>query len=213
MRKREEYKNQYYNTVMFSLAMVILIFILAFKINVQGKEIIPYEMDEQEIVKMEQVEITKQIKTPPPPPRPVVPVEVPDEEVIEDEIIDLNADLDLDAPLDLPPPPPPVEDDEPEIFVVVEQQPELIGGIASLQKGIKYPDIARKAGIEGRVFVQFVVDENGNVLNPVVVRGIGGGCDEEAIKAVKRQKFIPGRQRGRPVKVKYSLPVVFRLQN
>lgn len=213
MRKREEYKNQYYNTVMFSLAMVILIFILAFKINVQGKEIIPYEMDEQEIVKMEQVEITKQIKTPPPPPRPVVPVEVPDEEVIEDEIIDLNADLDLDAPLDLPPPPPPVEDDEPEIFVVVEQQPELIGGIASLQKGIKYPDIARKAGIEGRVFVQFVVDENGDVLNPVVVRGIGGGCDEEAIKAVKRQKFIPGRQRGRPVKVKYSLPVVFRLQN
>ncbi|MDV7394015.1 energy transducer TonB, partial [Arthrospira platensis SPKY1] len=96
--------------------------------------------------------------------------------------------------------------------MVVEQQPELIGGIAKLQSNIRYPEIARKAGIEGRVFVQFVVDEQGNVNNPVVIRGIGGGCDEEALKAVQKAKFKPGMQRGRPVKVRYSLPIVFKLQ-
>jgi protein TonB len=213
MRQKEYYKVYYHNTVMISLSIVILLFLTAFNITWEGDEVIPYEMDEQEVVQMEQVEITQQLKTPPPPPRPQVPVEVPDEEVIEDEIIDLNADLDLDAPLDLPPPPPPVEDDEPEIFVVVEQQPEVVGGMKSIYKNLKYPDIARKAGIEGRVILQFIVDEKGNVIDPQVVRGIGGGCDEQAIEAVKKVTFKPGMQRGRPVKVRFSLPIVFKLQN
>ncbi len=89
--------------------------------------------------------------------------------------------------------------------------PELKGGLASVQNRIKYPEMALKAGIEGRVVVQFVIDEKGNVTNPVVVRGIGGGCDEEALKAVKEAKFEPGRQRGKPVMVRYSLPVTFKL--
>jgi protein TonB len=61
--------------------------------------------------------------------------------------------------------------------------------------------------------VQFVIDERGNVNNPVVVRGIGGGCDEAAVEAVKKAKFTPGMQRGRPVKVSYTLPVTFRLSS
>ncbi|MEO1022865.1 MAG: energy transducer TonB, partial [Bacteroidota bacterium] len=158
---------------------------------------------------------TKQIETPPPPPRPPVPVEVPNDEIIEDEILDLDAELDLDGPLDLPPPPPPSDDEpEEEVFVVVEQMPELKGGIRGLQKKVVYPEMARRAGIEGRVILQFVVDERGEVVNPRVVRSIGGGCDEAALEALKKYgKFKPGMQRGRPVKVQFSLPIVFKLAN
>jgi periplasmic protein TonB len=97
--------------------------------------------------------------------------------------------------------------------VVVEQMPELIGGLAELQSRIRYPEMARRAGIEGRVYVQFIVNERGEVEDPRVIRGIGGGCDEEAIRAVQQAQFRPGMQRGRPVRVQYSLPIVFRLQN
>ena len=98
-----------------------------------------------------------------------------------------------------------------EVFMVVEQMPELIGGLGSIQKRIKYPELAKLSGIEGRVFIQFVVDENGNVLDPVVVKGIGGGCDEEAMRALSLAKFKPGKQRGETVKVKMSIPITFRL--
>ena len=90
--------------------------------------------------------------------------------------------------------------------------PELVGGIGGLQKRVKYPEIAKKAGVEGTVFLQFIVDEQGNVVDPVVLRGIGAGCDEEALKAIRTAKFSPGMQRGKPVKVKFSLPVRFRLK-
>ena len=100
-----------------------------------------------------------------------------------------------------------------EVFMIVENMPELIGGLASIQSNIKYPDIAKKAGIEGRVFVQFVVDENGKVQDPLVVRGIGAGCDEEAVRAVQLAKFKPGTQRGKAVKVKMSIPITFKLKD
>ena len=104
------------------------------------------------------------------------------------------------------------EEQEQEIFMVVENQPELIGGMKSLQQSVDYPDFAKKAGIEGRVIVQFVVDEQGNVVDPKVTRGVHKLLNEEAIKAVKEQKFKPGKQRGQAVKVQMSLPVTFRLQ-
>ena len=89
--------------------------------------------------------------------------------------------------------------------------PVLIGGMGNLQKQVKYPETARQAGIEGRVIVQFIVSETGSVINPKVIRGIGGGCDEAAIEAVKKVTFEPGSQRGVPVPVQFSLPIVFRL--
>lgn len=102
-------------------------------------------------------------------------------------------------------------EDNPELFVVVEQMPEPIGGMQAIYNKVTYPEIARKAGIEGRVVVQFVVDKEGNVVNPQVIRGIGGGCDEAAINAVKDVKFKPGMQRGQNVAVQFQLPIVFRL--
>lgn len=99
-----------------------------------------------------------------------------------------------------------------DFFVVVEDMPELIGGLASIQREIRYPEMARRAGIEGRVFIQFIVNEQGDVENPQIIRGIGGGADEEALRVVRQAKFTPGMQRGRPVRVQYSLPISFRLQ-
>lgn len=196
------------------LVVTLLLFIIAFKVDLRSSEAVVITAVEQEAVKMEEVEQTKQIEKPPPPPRPPVPVEVPNDQIVEEGDFDIDMEMDLDAALDLPPPPPPAEEEkEPEVFIVVEKQPELVGGLGNLQKTIVYPEIARKAGIEGRVFVEFVVDERGRVLNPRVIRGIGGGCDEAALAAVAKAKFKPGMQRGRPVKVKYSLPIVFKLQS
>ncbi len=198
------------------MVAALLLLILAFRANLQRGEGMEIQTLEQEVVQMEDILQTKQIQKPPPPPRPPVPVEVPNDEIIEDDDLDLDASLDIEEPLsNLPPPPPPEEDEEepePEIFVVVEEMPDLIGGLGEIQKKIRYPEIARKAGVEGRVILQFIVDENGNVTEPAVVRGIGAGCDEEALRVVREAKFKPGRQRGKAVKVKMSLPITFKLK-
>jgi len=96
-------------------------------------------------------------------------------------------------------------------YVIVEQAPVLLGGLKGLQAEIEYPQIAKLAGVQGRVFLQFIVDEKGNVKDPVVTRGIGAGCDEEALRAVQTMRFVPGVQSGERVPVKMSLPVTFKL--
>lgn len=214
-RKKPDADLRKYYTVFLQLGLIVAlaIFILAVKIDLTGESPDEYTLDEQEVVEMEEVIQTEQIETPPPPPRPPVPVEVPNDEIIEDVNIDINAEFDLNDRLEMPPPPQEEEEPEEDFFVVVEEMPELIGGLASIQNEIEYPEMARRAGIEGRVYVQFIVNERGEVENPRVIRGIGGGADEEALRAVSNAKFKPGMQRGRPVRVQYSLPVVFRLQN
>jgi len=166
---------------------------------------------------MEEIVRTEQLQSPPPPPRPPVPVTVPNDEIIMDVEIDIGGDIDIGGQLALPPPPPQPaeekEDDEEDFFVFVEQMPELKGGLASLQREIRYPERALRANIQGRVFVQFIVNERGEVENPVVTRGIGGGCDEEALRVVTQAEFTPGMQRGRPVRVQYQLPVIFMIRN
>lgn len=209
-------KDNYLITMQIGLILSLLISIGAVKMTISPggeKEAITVAMQEE--IFMEEIVQTKQEIAVPPPPRPTVPVEVPNDEILEDEIIEINAELDLGDMFELPPPPKPKNDEEEieeEIFIVVEQQPQLIGGIGAVQSKIVYPEIALKAGIEGRVIVQFVIDKQGNVVDPVVIRGIGGGCDEEALRAVKDAKFRPGLQRGRPVSVRYTLPITFKFR-
>ena len=105
---------------------------------------------------------------------------------------------------ELGPPPAP-------FMINVEEMPELIGGLEALQTEIRYPEMARQAGIEGRVFVQFIVDQEGNVEFPTIIRGIGGGADEEVLRVVSQAKFKPGMHEGRPVRVQYTLPIHFQL--
>jgi TonB family protein len=96
-------------------------------------------------------------------------------------------------------------------LVLVDKMPELIGGIKGLQEKIHYPEIARRAGIEGKVYILTYIDENGNITKALVIKGIGGGCDEAALNAVKESKFIPGEQKGKRVKVQVTVPVLFKL--
>lgn len=104
-----------------------------------------------------------------------------------------------------------------EIFTVVEEQPGYPGGeearISFLQQNIKYPEEAKELGIQGRVFVTFVVEVDGSITDVRVLRGIGGGCDEEAVRVVRAMpKWVPGKQRGVPVRVQFNLPIKFTLQ-
>jgi len=167
------------------------------------------------VVKLEDIAQTEHIERPPPPPRPAPPIQVPDESILEDEILEIDAEIDIDAPVELPPPPPPLTDVpeyEPEIFVVVEEMPVLIGGMEHLQELIAYPELAAKAGIEGLVVVTFVVEPDGSISGAEVIKSAGALLDNAAMEAVAKLEFLPGKQRGKPVRVRFSLPVRFRIK-
>lgn len=199
------------------IVLALLILLVLFNIHLNYNNNNNFQAPEQETVKMKNVEQTEIHKKPPPPPAPKVPVEVPNDAVVNDKPIGLNSELNMNAPLKMPPPPKENNDknkkQKKDVFVVVENMPKLKGGMAALQKSVKYPEMARKAGIEGTVYVQFVVSKKGVPTNIKVVRGIGGGCDEAAVAAIKKARFTPGMQRGRPVPVRMSIPVRFHLQS
>jgi TonB family protein len=100
-----------------------------------------------------------------------------------------------------------------EIYLAVEKQPQLKVDMAQLQSKVKYPAECKSKEIEGRVTVQFVVDTQGKVQDPNVIRGIGGGCDEEALRVIKQAEFTPGTQRGKKVNVQMSMPIVFKMNS
>ena len=218
LRKKEgaDLRKRYPLYVEIGLVLSLALLIVAFRADLSNESSFQVQMEEQETVDMKQIQQTQQEKEPPPPPKPPVPQEVPNNEVIENET-DFDASLDMDDRLDTSQGPPDdgeeeEEEEEQEIFMVVENQPELVGGMKALQQSVEYPEFAKKSGIEGRVIVQFVVDEQGNVQEPQVTRGVHKLLNEEAIRAVKEQTFKPGKQRGQAVKVQMSLPVTFRLQ-
>jgi protein TonB len=103
-----------------------------------------------------------------------------------------------------------------EVFVVVEEQAEFPGGLDSMYtyivKNLKYPELAKEKGIEGRVFVNFIIEKDGSISNVKILRGIGGGCEEAAVEMVKNMpKWKPGKQRGKPVRFQFVLPIKFEL--
>ena len=165
---------------------------------------------------------------PPPPPKTVKftpPVIKPDEEVKAEDVPPPIEDIkeaepapvtDENVQYDFKEAPTVVEEAKPTIFTYVEQMPDFPGGqtelMKFLQKNLRYPPAARENGIEGRVVLQFVVDESGNISDIQVLRDIGGGCAEEATRVVKMMPpWKPGKQNGNPVKVYFKLPVTFKL--
>lgn len=216
-RKKPKADLRKYYTIFMELGIIVTLLGMLglFRAELRSGKVDSDMTTKQETVKMEEVVQTEQEKKPPAPPKPQTPVEVPNDEIIEDSNINLDAEINMNRQAELPPPPKSEdeEEEENEVFMVVEHMPEIKGGLAELQSNIKYPTMARKAGIEGRVYVQFVVNEQGNVENAKVVRGIGGGCDKEALRVVRAAEFSPGMQRGKPVPVRMSVPIVFKLQD
>jgi TonB family protein len=97
-------------------------------------------------------------------------------------------------------------------FVAVEEAPGPIGGLEAIQKKITYPEVAKRAGIQGRVFVKAFINEKGDVVRCEIIKGVHPALDSAAVDAVMKTKFTPGRQRGKPVKVQVSIPIVFALK-
>jgi len=100
---------------------------------------------------------------------------------------------------------------EDSVYFVADQMPEPIGGIKEIQERIKYPTEAKIKRIEGKVYILVVVDDRGDVETAQVLAGIEGGCDEAALKAVKETKFVPGKNKGKYVKVQVAIPIIFKL--
>ena len=183
---------------------------------------------------------TKPPPPPPEPPKPKVdqvkfppPVVKPDNEVKEQpptvkelEVADPgqktvkgdpNAEIKIDEPVGNSDVKQVTEEDPNQIFTAVEQEPSFAGGIDKfykyLQNNIRYPAVAKENNVQGKVFVTFVVERDGSLTDIKVVRGIGSGCDEEAMRVLRNSpKWKAGIQNGRPVRVQYTMPISFTLQ-
>jgi protein TonB len=203
--------------LIFALAFVIF----AFEWKNYDKETIDLASANVEVAEEELVIRTEQNQPPPPPPPPqqqTTIIEIVEDDVEVEDDLDINIDADEETVVEEYVPP--VEEEEEEedmtVFTVVEDPPMFIGGQAALMKylgkNITYPQMAKETGIQGTVYVSFVVEKKGNVTSVKIARGIGGGCDEEAMRVVKSMpKWKAGKQRGKPVRVNFTLPVKFVL--
>ncbi|MCB0831911.1 MAG: energy transducer TonB [Bacteroidetes bacterium] len=192
-------------------ALVIVTLLLRF-LNVGGGD---RDLDKANIqFEVTKIDLTKQIKRAPPPNRPSVPIASEQENLLGDETID---DTDIDLEEIPPPPPPPAKRDDSgdaDIFVAYDTPPDLQGGQNFIKKNLKYPEMARQAGIEGKAIVSVVIDEKGNVITADVLKEDGNvGFGQAAIDVIMKAKFSPARQRDKAVKVRISFPIIFKLRN
>ena len=174
---------------------------------------------EEEIIPITEQEQPKQAPPPPEAPKVEEVLEIMDNDSKVEEST-IQASDDTQAAVEIKYTPVEVEEEEVEeqqIFQVVEEMPEFPGGMGEcmkfLAKNIKYPTIAQENGVQGRVIVQFVVNRDGSIVDPVVMRGVDPHLDKEALRVISLMpKWKPGKQRGKEVRVKYTVPVMFRLQ-
>lgn len=190
----------------------LLIFLVV--VNIQLPEEPPVsvqyvESDETALILPPSVSETKPAVTP--PPIPTVPVKVPNDNPIDPPPIEMN-EFDKTSRLMIPPLPDEIiVEVNYDLLKGIEQLPVLIGGEDAFRNSISYPEHARRAGIEGIVEVEFMVDEQGRVHDPVIVRGIGAGCDKAVLKAIKVQRYKPGKKGGKVASFKIKETVQFIL--
>ncbi len=210
-------------SIFFEIGLIVALLIVfaAFEYKSYDKQTIDLSSRVVEDIQEELIPITEQKVKPPPPPPPkqVTQIKIVEDDVEVDEDIDIDVEADDETIFEEYIPPEEDEEEvvEAEIFTVDESMPEFPGGMGELMKylavNIKYPPLAKESGIQGRVFINFVVEPTGAISNVKVLRGIGGGCDEEAVRVVESMpKWKAGMQRGKAVRVSYNLPVKFTLQ-
>jgi protein TonB len=221
---KADLENKKTTNLLIGAIMILAVLFVGFEWSERDKKVstdtgIADVVFEEEIIPITEQEQPKQ--APPPPEAPKV------EEVLE--IVENDADVqestiqasdDTQQAVEVKYTPVEVEEEEVEeqqIFQVVEEMPEFPGGMGEcmkfLGKNIKYPTISQENGVQGRVIVQFVVNRDGSIVDPVVVRGVDPYLDKEALRVISMMpKWKPGKQRGKAVRVKYTVPVMFRLQ-
>jgi len=208
---KADLRKSYHKSFEISLIISLATLIAAFKFSPQTSTVEQLKDGVPELITVEDIINTVQkpeLPLPPKAPTPVDPTSNDLEEIEFDETV--LKENEYIAP---PPPPPPAKiPDEKQIFVWSEVMPEPIGGLAAIQQKVTYTEIAKRIGLEGKVIVEAVIDENGDVVEASVLKGLGGGLNEEALNAVLATKFSPGKQRGKPVKVRMVIPIKFVLK-
>ena len=207
-----------------TLALAVLLF--AFEWKSSTEQVTPFQTPAEEQIEDEIIPITQQMLKPPPPPPPAPKltdlIEIVEDELSFDEELEIddaeadvenknnyNFDYDGDSWGEEE------SDGEADIFQVVEDMPQFPGGSVQkwIAKNVKYPMIAQENNIQGKVFVQFVIEKDGSVSDVKVARSVDPSLDKEAIRVVKAMpKWKPGKQRGKPVRVSYTVPINFQLQ-
>ena len=227
--KSADLENKKGTSLLIGYVLVLAAMFVCFEWTERDKKIDLSDAVQDIIVEEEIVPITQQEDKLPPPP-PEAPSVVEEIKVVDNdtqlEESSITSTEETNQAVEVPPvtvkkEEPQVEveeaEDEQTIFQVVENQPEFPGGQSALMqylsKNIKYPTISQENGVQGRVVVQFVVNKDGSIVDPVVARSVDPYLDKEAIRVVSTiPKWKPGMQRGKPVRVRYTLPVAFKLQ-
>lgn len=208
------------------IGLVVSLFVIwrVFEYKSYDKQVAEVFERKAEVIEEEMVEITKQEQPKPQvqAPKPqVTQIEIVEDDVEVEDELEIDAEVSQDEVIEeYVYEAPEIEEEEiveAEVFKVVEEMPEFPGGAAKLieyiGKNVKYPMMARESDIQGKVYVQFVVEPDGSISKVQLLRGIGGGCDEEAMRVIQSMpKWKPGKQRGAPVRVQYMVPVIFKLQ-
>jgi protein TonB len=218
--KKADLENKRVLFIEIGLVLVLALVLVAFEWSTRPKENRMFNQSLEDVGEEEIIPITRQQDQPPPPP-PAPPqvfelnivddnVEIEDQLELDDMTADDNLAMDF-VPVE-------EEEDEEVAFIIVEDMPKFQGGDQNtfrswIQSNLKYPEIAAENGISGRVFVNFVVNKNGEVVDAKVVRGVDPSLDQEALRVVRSSpRWEPGKQRGKPVKVQFTFPIVFVLQ-
>lgn len=212
-------------TVFLQIGLVVVLSLVLVAFEWTSTDVnVDFSLQDEDIeVEEEIIPITRQeeVKPPPPPPPPAVAdilniveddveldeeLEIMDTEMSQDDIVDFSNMVFEEETRD-----------EGEVFMIVEEMPEFPGGTEALQKylaqSVRYPVIAQENGIQGRVYIQFVINQNGEVTNATILRGVDPSLDREALRVVEAMpKWKPGKQRNRPVRVSYTVPINFVLQ-
>ena len=198
----------------FQIGLIVTLIVVIVAFEWKSYEKVDYNLGQLNLDDMEEeiIPITQQEeKPPPPPPPPPEVIEIVEDDVeIEDEIEIEDTESDEDVEIEIE------EEDDEEFFMVVENMPEFPGGDLGLmkyiQKNVKYPAIAKEYNITGKVYVSFIVDRSGSVTNVKIVRGVDKNLDAEAMRVVKSlPKYKPGKQRGKSVRVMFTIPINFTL--
>lgn len=212
-------------TVFLQIGLVVVLSLVLVAFEWTSTDVnVDFSLQDEDIeVEEEIIPITRQeeVKPPPPPPPPAVAdilniveddveldeeLEIMDTEMSQDDIVDFSNMVFEEETRD-----------EGEIFMIVEEMPEFPGGTEALHKylaqSVRFPVIAQENGIQGRVYIQFVINQNGEVTNATILRGVDPSLDREALRVVEAMpKWKPGKQRNRPVRVSYTVPINFVLQ-
>ena len=194
----------------FQIGLVVTLVIVLGAFEWKSYEKVDYNLGQLNLDDLEEeiIPITRQEITPPPPPEVIVivedKVEIVDEAKIEATESDEKVAIEIE------------EESDEEFFMVVENMPEFPGGDAGLMKyiqnNVKYPPIAKEYNITGKVYVSFIVDKSGSVTDVKIVRGVDKSLDAEAVRVVKSlPKYKPGKQRGKAVRVMFTIPINFTL--